>query len=70
MKQTLRQRTDLWLPGSREGLRGSLGLAHANYLYRPDRQQGPYSRYSTGNYIQYPVINHNGKEYKTEFIYN
>ena len=20
--------------------------------------------YSTGNYIQYPVINHNGKEYK------
>ena len=24
--------------------------------------------YSTGNYIQYPVINHNGKEYETEFI--
>ena len=23
--------------------------------------------YSTGNYIQYPVINHNGKEYKKEF---
>ena len=25
--------------------------------------------YSTGNYIQYPVINHNGKEYAKEFIY-
>ena len=22
--------------------------------------------YSTGNYIQYPVINHNGKEYEKE----
>ena len=26
-------------------------------------------RYSTGNYIQYPVINHNGKEYEKEYIY-
>ena len=28
--------------------------------------------YSTGNYIQYPVVNHNGKEYKMEcmHIYN
>ena len=25
--------------------------------------------YSTGNYIQYPVINHNGTEYKKECIY-
>ena len=25
--------------------------------------------YSTENYIQYPVINHNGKEYETEYIY-
>ena len=25
--------------------------------------------YSTGNYIQYPVINHNGKGYKKECIY-
>ena len=24
--------------------------------------------YSTGNYIQYPVINHNGKEYAKECI--
>ena len=25
--------------------------------------------YSTGNYIQHPVINHNGKEYEKEYIY-
>ena len=25
--------------------------------------------YSTGNYIQYSVINHNGKEYEKECIY-
>ena len=25
--------------------------------------------YSTGKYIQYPMINHNGKEYKKECIY-
>ena len=25
--------------------------------------------YSTGNYIHYPVINHNGKEYKKECVY-
>ena len=25
--------------------------------------------YSTGNYIQYPVTNHNGKEYQKECIY-
>ena len=27
--------------------------------------------YSTGNYIQYPVISHNGKEYlKRMYVYN
>ena len=26
--------------------------------------------YSTGNYIQYPVINHNGNEYEKECIDN
>ena len=25
--------------------------------------------YSTGNYIQYPVINHIGKEYEAEYIF-
>ena len=35
--------------------------------YRMDQQQGPMV-YSTGNYIQYPVINHIGKEYKKEYV--
>ena len=30
--------------------------------HRMDKQQSPL--YSTGNYIQYPGINFNGKEYK------
>ena len=25
--------------------------------------------YSTGSYIQYPVINHNGKECEKEYVY-
>ena len=25
--------------------------------------------YSTGNYIQYPVINHNGKGYEKEYVH-
>ena len=36
-------------------------------IYRIDKQ--PVLLYSTGNYIQYPVINHNGKEYEKEYIY-
>ena len=33
-------------------------------IYGMDKQQGPTD--STGNYIQYSVINHNGKEYEKE----
>ena len=33
-----------------------------NIIYRMAKQQGP-TLYSTGNYIQYPVMNHNEKEY-------
>ena len=25
--------------------------------------------YSTGNYIEYPVINHSGKEYEKEYMW-
>ena len=31
-------------------------------VYKMDKQQ--VQLYSTGNYIQYPVINHNEKEYE------
>ena len=61
---------------------GSLRLADANYI---DIQHSIYSiyiyymdtiwinnkvlLYSIGNYIQYFIINHNGKEYEREYIY-
>ena len=49
-----------------EGRMGSLGLADANYLHL---EANKVLLYSTRNYIQYPVTNHNGKEYKKECIY-
>ena len=50
-----------------EGWIGSLGLADANYYI--DWINNKVLLYSTGNYIQYPVINHHGKEYEKECIY-
>ena len=52
-------RTDFWLQrreGVKEGRTGCLGLANVNYL---EKHQGLLC--STGNYIQYPVINRKGK---------
>ena len=48
----------------------SLELADANYsiLYM-GWINNKVLLYSTGNYIQYPVINHNGKEYEKKYIY-
>ena len=43
-----------------------LGLADATGVYRMDRQHGPIVLYRIGNYSQYPVMNHNGKEYEKE----
>ena len=67
-KQTQRQKTDLWLPRGAvvEGWIGSLRL-DVNY-YR-EKINNKVLLYSTGNYIQYSGINHNGKEYKKECIY-
>ena len=71
-------RIDLWLPrgesGAGEGWIGSWELADANYyIYRErEGERGEKEREwinnmvllcSTGNTIQYPVINHHGKEY-------
>ena len=36
-------------------------------IYRMDKEQDP--TYSSGKYIQYPVISHNGKEYEKEYTY-
>ena len=35
-------------------------------IYRMDKQQGPTVPH--GNYIQYPVIKHKGKEFEKEYI--
>ena len=46
-----------------EGWTGSLGLADASYI------NIKVLLYSAGNYIQYPMINCNGKEYEKECVY-
>ena len=55
--------------GLGEGWIGRLGLADANYFIYIEWINDKVLLYSTGNYIQYPVIKHNGKEYKKECIY-
>ena len=42
---------------------------HANYYIYIGWINTKVVLYSSGNYIQYPVINHNGKEYEKEGIY-
>ena len=53
------QRTDLWLPRGKRSVGGKdrhSGFAKENYYNKV-------LLYSTGNYIQYPVINQNAKEH-------
>ena len=47
--------------GGVEGRTESLELADTNYI---EWINSEVLLYSTGNYIQHPVINHNGKEYE------
>ena len=49
--------------GVGEGRSGSLGLADENYYIYIKWINSKVLLNSTGNYIQYPVINHTGKEY-------
>ena len=49
-----------------EGWTGSLELGDANYNLHTEWINNKVLLYSTGNYIQSPGINHNGKEYFTE----
>ena len=51
----------------REGRIWSLGLAEANYYIGWINNK--VLLYSPGNYIQYSVTNHNGKEYEKEYIF-
>ena len=48
---------------------GGLGLADAScYIENGQTTRSYCIAYSTGNYTQYPVINHNGKEYEKECV--
>lgn len=47
------------------GGRVELGLAEANYIYR-EWINNKALMYSPGNYIRYPTINYNGREYVKE----
>jgi len=57
------QRTDLWLPRERAGRGGKdweFGMSRCKLLYT-GQIKNKALLYSTGNYCQYPVINHNVK---------
>ena len=66
-------RTDVWLPrwggGGGEEMQWEFGVSRCKLLYR-EWINNKVPLYSTGNYIQSPGINHNGKEYEKEYIYN
>ena len=66
-KQTQTYRTDLWLPRER-GRGGGLGagISKCKLLYTEWINKA--LLHSTGNDTQYPVINHNGKEYEKEYM--
>ena len=61
-------RIDLWLPRGR-GRRGreglEFGISRCKQLYIEWKHK--VLLYSTGNYIQYPEINHKGKEYERQY---
>ena len=55
--------------GGRGGMEWEVGISRCQLLYI-GWINNKVLLYSTGNYIQYPVINHNGKEYEKEwYIY-
>ena len=65
IKQKQTYKTDLWLPrgkGSEGGI-GHMGLTDINWYTWNGQTARSYST------AQYPVINHNGKEYEKECIH-
>ena len=69
-KQTHRHRAQTcgclgWGEG---GMDWEFGISRCKLLYR-EWINNKVLLYSTGNSIQYPVINHNGKEYEKECMY-
>ena len=54
--------------GSGGGMDCEFGISKCKLLYT-EWINNKVLLYSTGNYIQYAVINHNGKEYEKECTY-
>ena len=54
--------------GCRREMEWEVGVSRCKLLYM-ERINNKVLPYSTGNYIQYPMINHSEKEYKKECIY-
>ena len=69
--ETESQRADLWLLRGRGGGRGTeweFGISKCKLLYIEWKNK--VLLYSTGNCIEFPVINRNGKEYeKKVYVY-
>ena len=53
--------------GGRGGMDRELGISRCKLLHI-EWINNKVLLYSTGNYIQHTVINHNGKEYEKEYI--
>ena len=54
--------------GSGGGIDWELGISRCKLVY-VEWINNKVLLYSTGNCIQYPIVNHNGKEYEKEYIY-
>ena len=54
--------------GGGGGMDWEFGISRCKLVYR-EWINSKVLLHSTGNYIQYPVISHNGKEYEKECIY-
>ena len=65
---TQTQRIDLWMPRGRGGKDWKFGISRCKLVYIR-WINNKVLLYSTGNYILYPVINHNRKEYEKEYVY-
>ena len=66
LKQTHREQTCGCQAGEKDW---EFGISRCELLYI-EGINNKILLYSTGNYIQYTVINHSGKEYEKEYIYN
>ena len=70
-EQAIRQRIDLWWPRGKRvggGIDWELEVSRCKLLLI-EWINSKVLLYSTGNYIQYPEVKHNGKEYLKKYMY-